>query len=103
MKANTIVKSKINPDSNWETVKLTFRAGKLTGKYKNWWNTENSYTGDQKSRHTPCCFGNKPSPHTGQSSNTPDFDYKIIRRHSTCKTKGTEWEEERKSLHRQKR
>ena len=62
LKANTIAKSTINPDSNWETVKLTSRAGKLTGKYKNWWNTENTYTGDQNSRHTPCCFGNTPSP-----------------------------------------
>ena len=34
----------------------------MTGKYKNWWNTENTYTGDQNSRHTPCCFANTPSP-----------------------------------------
>ena len=49
LKANTNVKLKINPDSNWETVKLTSRARTLTGKYKNWWNTENTYTDDQKS------------------------------------------------------
>ena len=48
LKANTDVKFKINLDSNWGTVKLTSRAGKLTGKYKNWWNTENAYTGHQK-------------------------------------------------------
>ena len=34
----------------------------MTGKYKNWWNTENTYIGDQTSRHTPCCFANTPSP-----------------------------------------
>ena len=49
LKANANVKFKINLDSNWETVKLTSRAGKLTGKYTNWWNTGNIYTGDQKS------------------------------------------------------
>ena len=54
LKANTNVRFKISPDSNWENVKLTSWAGKLTGKYKNWWNTENNYTFDQISQSFKC-------------------------------------------------
>ena len=48
LKPNTQIRYKTNLEDKWKTSKITSRAGKATGQYSEWWNTESD---DGKQSH----------------------------------------------------
>ena len=45
VRKNDSIRFKRTQESEWENAKVVSRAGKATGKYKNWWNVQNNDTG----------------------------------------------------------